>query len=62
MFKLAEQEPEFMEYFSWVSTHPDSKDRALYIIEYGKSKKVKYEPVIKTATWEKAKAGLSGLN
>lgn len=62
MFKLAEQEPEFMEYFSWVSTHPDSKDRALYIIEYSKSKKVKYEPVIKTATWEKAKAGLSGLN
>ncbi len=62
MYKLSEQEPEFMDYLSWISTHPNSKDRALYIIEYSESKKVEYEPVIKPSTWLKARDQLSAIN
>jgi len=34
MFKLSMTEPEAMQYLEWVSTHPETQDRAEYIIEY----------------------------
>lgn len=51
LYKLADKEHEAMKYLTWASTHPDSKERAIYINEYSKSKKVKYEAVISTSTW-----------
>ncbi len=62
MYKLAEEEGDYSEYFSWVSTHPNSKDRALYIIDYSNSKSGNYQPVIKTATWVKMQSVLKNYS
>lgn len=51
LYKLADKEHEAMKYLTWASTHPDSKERAIYINEYSKSKKVKYEAVVNNSTW-----------
>jgi len=42
LFKLSETENEATQYLTWMSTHPDSKERAEYIIEYCKDKKIEY--------------------
>lgn len=43
------------DYFSWISTHPDSEERAKYLDEYIGRGKAKYKPVIQEATWKKMK-------
>lgn len=58
LYKLSENETEAMKYISWTSTHPDSKERAEYVIEYGKNKAATYEPVLSTSTWEQLKVEL----
>lgn len=58
LFKLSDKENEANEYLTWISTHPDSKDRAEYIIEYSKDKKSKYTGVMTTETWNKLKEKL----
>lgn len=49
LFKLSGGEVD--KYLSWISTHPESKERAKYIIEYSKEKKTKYEPVLSSSAW-----------
>jgi predicted Zn-dependent protease len=51
LYKLADKEHETMKYLTWASTHPDSKERAAYVIEYSMDKKVNYETVINASTW-----------
>lgn len=51
LYKLANKEHEAMKYLTWASTHPDSKERAMYINKYSKSKKVKYQAVVNASTW-----------
>lgn len=58
LYKLSQNEHEAMKYLSWTSTHPDSKERAEYIIEYSKNKKTKYEPILSMDTWGKLKEKL----
>ena len=41
--------------WSWISTHPDSKERGKYLVEYIKTKYVHKEPVLDTATWNALK-------
>lgn len=53
LFKLSDNEA--TKYLTWISTHPDSKERAEYIIEYSKDKKSKYTGVMTTETWDKLK-------
>lgn len=53
LYRLATQESEASKYLSWVSTHPDSKERGEYIIEYGKGKVTKSQPIIAKSTWQK---------
>jgi predicted Zn-dependent protease len=61
LFKLSETENEATKYLSWISTHPDSKERAEYIIEYSKNKKTNYTGVMSTDTWDKLKVKLNEL-
>jgi predicted Zn-dependent protease len=58
LFKLSDKENEEAKYLSWISTHPDSKERANYIIEYSRNKKVKFEAIIANSTWSKIKEKL----
>jgi predicted Zn-dependent protease len=55
LFKLSETENEATQYLTWMSTHPDSKERAEYIIEYCKDKKIKYAGSVTKETWDKLK-------
>ncbi len=52
---LADKEPEDLKYFSWINTHPDSKERSKYIIEYAKGKSFHKKSILHTSTWEKIK-------
>jgi len=58
LYKLSQNEHEAMKYLSWTNTHPASKERAEYIIEYSKNKKTKYEPILSMDTWGKLKEKL----
>jgi predicted Zn-dependent protease len=58
LFKLSETENEATQYLTWMSTHPDSKERAEYIIEYCKDKKIEYTGSVTKATWDKLKEKL----
>lgn len=48
---MALTEAEKSEYLDWMSTHPDSKIRAEYILEYGKTKTRYSKPVLSQSTW-----------
>jgi len=55
MQKLSDKESDIMKYLSWISTHPDSKERAENIIEYSRGKTKETKPVISQKTWENLK-------
>lgn len=55
LFKLSDEENSAAKYLTWISTHPDSRERAEYIIEYSKDKKSKFSSVIALETWDKLK-------
>ena len=55
LYKLSDKEHEITQYLTWISTHPDSKERARYIIEYSSNNQTDYEPVISDATWKQLK-------
>lgn len=52
LYKISNDEIQSAKYFSWISTHPDSKERAEYIIEYSKSRKQVFEQIISHNTLE----------
>jgi predicted Zn-dependent protease len=58
LYKLSDTEHEAIKYLTWISTHPDSKDRAEYIIEYSKGKEKEYKSILSNETWAKLKAEL----
>jgi len=53
LYKLSEKENEGSKYMKWLSSHPESKGRAAYIIEYSKGKSTDYKPIISQITWDK---------
>ena len=53
MFKIAEKENEADKYLNWISTHPDSKKRAAYILAESKKRRVAFRPVLASTTWKK---------
>jgi len=61
LYKLSAKENEVEKYLSWMSTHPDSKERAIYILEYKKGKKVITEKVLTEKTWKKLVEKLNGV-
>ena len=58
LYKLSDTEHEAIKYLTWINTHPDSKDRAEYIIKYSKGKETEYKPILSNETWDKLKAAL----
>ncbi len=58
LYKIAEQEDESTDYLTWIRTHPDSKERAEYIIEYGEGKFIDYKLILSEETWDKLKVEL----
>ena len=61
LYKLSDKEHEATKYLTWISTHPDSKERAENIIEYCKDKLTDYKPILNNETWEKLKEELKGI-
>lgn len=55
LYKLSDNEPD---YLVWLSTHPELKERATYIIENSKKGARRYKPVLAGETWEKTKEAL----
>lgn len=60
LFKLSASENEAPNYLTWISTHPDSKERAEYIMQYTKDKKSEYTHILTPETWSKLKEKLTG--
>ena len=58
LYKLSANEQESMKYLTWISTHPDSKERAEYIIEQIKGAKKVCKPILANDTWDKMKEEL----
>lgn len=46
---------EMHQYTYWVTTHPESADRAKYMLNYLKGKKIKSKPILTKKQWEKFK-------
>lgn len=61
LYRLGDSENQVMKYLSWISTHPDSKERAEYIIEYSKDKVIIAEPILTPETWSELQNNLSEL-
>jgi predicted Zn-dependent protease len=51
MFRIANGEEGNTTYFDWISTHPNSEERAGYIFECAKAKDVEETPVLSQNTW-----------
>lgn len=58
LYKIAELEDVSTDYLTWIRTHPDSKERAEYIIEYGEGKFMDYKLILSEETWDKLKVEL----
>lgn len=52
LYKLAENKEDESTYEGWLSTHPDSKKRAEYILEYSKDKIKNPQPVLSEIGWK----------
>ena len=52
LYKLAENKEAESTYEGWLSTHPDSKKRAEYILEYSKNKLKNPQPSLSESSWK----------
>ncbi len=55
LYRLASSNSNVNSGLSWISTHPDSKERAENIVQKIKTEPVKYGPVLNPSTWEHLK-------
>jgi predicted Zn-dependent protease len=61
LLRLSERESQIESHLSWISTHPESRERAEYILEYRKGEpKVKKE-IISQVSWEILKSKIKEL-
>lgn len=51
LYKISYQQDNMLQYLTWVSTHPESAERAEYIIEYMKGKTVTSQQILTDKTW-----------
>jgi predicted Zn-dependent protease len=58
LYKLSDAKHEATKNLIWLSTHPDSKDRAEYIIKFSKGKETEYKPILSKETWVNFKIAL----
>lgn len=52
LFKLSMEEPNAIKYLSWINTHPDSEERAEYIINHSKTTKSTFKPILSPSSWQ----------
>lgn len=62
LFKLSEKEDENIQYLTWISTHPDSKSRAEYIIEYNKDNEKSYKSILSKKNWDRLQKSLKEIS
>lgn len=55
LFRLSNSKSTAGKYLSWVSSHPDSEERAAYLVEYSGKKTVREKPILTEPTWNKLK-------
>lgn len=53
--KLAEKENNSLKYLTWVSTHPNTEERAKYILKQSSNKKITAKPIFSPQTWKRLK-------
>jgi predicted Zn-dependent protease len=53
LYKFVEGEQENLALLTWISTHPDSKSRAEYIIEQSKQQTESYNSIISDGLWKR---------
>ncbi|MEO7174246.1 MAG: M48 family metallopeptidase [Saprospiraceae bacterium] len=53
LYKLAEKDNAINGYLSWIGTHPEPKERAEFILDYGKGKPEKAESILSKGNWDK---------
>lgn len=58
LYRLSDEENEATRYLNWLSTHPDSKERSEYIIQYCRNRKTKFEKVLSEESFSKLKSKL----
>lgn len=56
LYRLSDNEEDLPRQLFWVSTHPESKERAESIIEYIKGRRPESKPVLTADQWERLKA------
>lgn len=59
LYRIDDQESAINDYLSWLSTHPDSKERAEYIIDYMQDKTIVKDSILTQITWNKLQHKLS---
>jgi predicted Zn-dependent protease len=58
MFQLSRETSEVSHYLAWINSHPDSDDRAKYIVEHAKLMDAKRGKAVSDSTWNKGKMAL----
>lgn len=61
LYKLSEKESKIQKHLTWISTHPESKERAEYIIKYIGNKPQKTKNVLSESGWNQIKEFLVKL-
>ncbi len=62
LYSISDHEPDFAKNLTWVSTHPDSKERAKYILEYSQGKAIEAKDVLAPGSWDNLKQALQDYN
>lgn len=59
--RLGVKDSNIEKHLSWISTHPDSEERAGYVLELAGKKHRSFKPVLSQAAWEEFKESLNKM-
>ncbi|ODS84231.1 MAG: peptidase M48 [Cytophagaceae bacterium SCN 52-12] len=59
LYRLGGKSSRMGEYLSWISTHPDSRERGEYVISYAEEKTYEAGPVLGIGTWSRIREQLT---
>jgi beta-barrel assembly-enhancing protease len=59
LYKMATNESNAGQNLTWINTHPDSKERAEYLMAYIANKPKMIQPILTKETWKKLKEAIS---
>lgn len=60
LYKLSEGEENTLSPLTWMSTHPESKERAQYIIEHIKNTEITTSSLLSNKSWKQLREGVGG--